>query len=233
MINVREIKALDDKVSGYYVFFPYALKDSFKATFKTAKWDAARRAWCVGPRSKKHLDQWIAAVSGAVETAEKADKAHDEMPLTEEEIRDLEKAARELIVENEKLKAEIEEHEQLKSKVAALREKLTALRAEKEALTAARDAKRAENEKAMSGVIDVAEIDKAINEMKAARRAGIGSRNRIRFDSAQEVLNKARSALEKVGMKSRGLDFLVCMNFNRPDRDRFCDAPDLFDIETL
>lgn len=40
------------------VKFPFGLKDNFKGTFPSARWDSDARLWSVGKRVRKRLDAW-------------------------------------------------------------------------------------------------------------------------------------------------------------------------------
>lgn len=215
---------------GILVSIPYSLKDAFKETFKTAKWQPNLKAWLIGPSSKKRLEGWISAMEGAVDKAEEEAKLHDELPLREDEIKALRERARKIEADLKDLHEEHERLEDLKKAISSMRPDLEAKLQEKKSLEETNKRLRGESREALAGLIDFAEVEKAVLEMKAMRRFGAGTANRLRFEGAQEVLEKARKALSEKGLRSRGLDFLCGMRFNRPDADRFSDAPDILDI---
>ena len=52
----------------------------------------------------------------------------------------------------------------------------------------------------------------------------VGSKYRERFADAQEVIKEQITALEKLGLKLKGLTTLYYINFNRPERDNINDV---------
>ena len=55
------------------VSFPFDLKDSFKNTFPSAKWNPVDKQWTVGKRVRKRLDQWVEINSDTAKEMNRAD----------------------------------------------------------------------------------------------------------------------------------------------------------------
>ncbi len=217
--------------SGFNVFFPFELKDSFKSTFKTAKWDAGQRCWKIGIRSGKKLEKWIELVSQVVNdmiesdaeemTAREIEAVQAEIKEIQEKIHE-ERQARKKYASCEKLK-------EAKDKIEIAKQEY------KEELNAAMS-ERSNAEKMLGEVCDLCEIRKAHIDMKSVykKTSGLYKRqNRERFNNACEVMSDQNDKLKKIGFYSVGLRELSFMNFNRPDRDNpfSLKYSDIFDLK--
>jgi hypothetical protein len=81
---------------GFAIHFPFALKDSFRKVFPSAKWNLALKRWEMGPRSEKRLRQWAAEVSPVVTEL----ASLDEKELTEKEIAEINEQVKKIRAEN-------------------------------------------------------------------------------------------------------------------------------------
>lgn len=220
MTTEIRIEKLSD---GFAVYFPYELKDGFKALFKTAKWMPYDKCWKTGVRSLKKLEQWKKAV-----------EENNVLDLIEE------KDAAELTVkEYEKLQAQLSN---LKSNIASVKEKINSER-DYQALIAkskqeldenraklddvekalAIEAEKTRQEKhALETMLDkIIDFNKIYNAKDTLARyhKQVGATAREQFAAAQEEILEEIHKLKKAGYRSKGLLQLYYANFNRPDRD--------------
>lgn len=211
--------------NGFEVTLPYALKDSFKKAIPSAKWNPEKKCWNIGPRSGKKAEMWAEQAQPVAElNAEVA-----ELESTEQEyqnaLRQLENIKNALLKkkeQNKSLDVMLADIESVKAQVEQAKQEL-----------AAEATEVAEKEMAVQEVveklIDVAKVESAISKM-AQLQGKFSSKNRKLFEDAQDVINKARSAMKRAGLGSHGLDELWKINWNRPDRDKVADCSSIFDI---
>ena len=63
------------KGNGFAIKFPFALKDAFRASFKSAKWNPDEKQWEVGTDGEARLRQWAEAAREAAEDIAAGDEA--------------------------------------------------------------------------------------------------------------------------------------------------------------
>lgn len=205
---------VSETANGFAVEFPFRLKDQFKATFPSAKWDPVLKVWIVGPRSRTRLDQWVAAASQVAETIVEAEQAE----LTEQELADVR-------AQMTSLRQAIEDARGTRNALKAVRELLAADKAKLEEVreTHAQEVHEAKASKQsliamLAGIVDFNAVNAAVVKMAKAHD-GVGRRNRDDFHTAQAVIAREHNRLLEAGYRSRGLAELASANFNRPDRD--------------
>ncbi|MDX5592566.1 hypothetical protein [Pseudovibrio sp. SPO723] len=200
--------------TGFAAYFPYELKDNFRTTFKTAKWNGQLKRWEVGPRSGKRLEQWAAEAQEAAEAIEQEAEAE----LTEQDLAQIRN-------ELAKIKGDIEAAQERKEKLAEVKQMLADARAEldeaKQALTeekAAADEVQKDVATLLANVCDmkaVAEAHKAMIKNQGIKKAWATKLYR----EAQEVIEAQHDKLRDAGFVSEGLEELENFNVNRTDRD--------------
>ena len=218
---------IEQRGSELHVEFPIQLKDSFKSTFRTAKWNAGSRTWYVSSRSRAKLEAWIKAAeeSGALMTAED----FDAMDVTE---RDAERMATEFaalkksieierkrftgIEEKRKANAEMLEH------LAKLRADLDLAAAQTKAAAEAEKAETASIEAVVASIVSMSSIRSAHSQMIREAKAGATSKGRDRFDAHTEVIWTALCKLRENGIDSEQMRILANANYNRKHKD-LCD----------
>lgn len=199
---------------GFKVFFPFELKDTFKKTFKTAKWNPSEKCWEVGPKSGKKLDQWIELAQPAVDDISSVDEAE----LSEAELIELQAQITEVRAQTAKVKAAVST---LAAAVDLLREAQADLKKAQAELDAAKQEQTAQMRLAketLGAIIDINAVCLAHTTMMRCGR--VGSAAREKWDNAQAVLKVAREQLKTAGFVSQGIDTLYYLNFNRADRDK-------------
>lgn len=221
--------------NGYQVFFPYALKDSFKLALPSAKWDSTQKCWTVGVRSLKKVQAWAETAESLVKDMIVTKQAMDDLESTEQEFS-------QALAELETLRTKLKSVREITAKKQATLAKLNEIRPQIEKAKIELGKAKAEQDKAelalaelVDGLIDMNAINNAIATMTRMRKSAITSKNRAVFEQAQEVINEQRQNLKQAGFGSRGLDDLWRINWNRPDRDRIGDCrkvDDFYRIDT-
>lgn len=201
--------------AGFAVKFPFALKDQFKRVFPSARWDGDGRAWIVGPRSKARLEQWVAAAGEAAQAADAAETA----ALTEAELAEVRAQLTTLRSEIESVRCGERALTRTRELLDAERAKLADAQAEAEEAKRARKAAFAGAKALLSGVIDIDAVI-ALARTMAANHKPADRQAKARFSEAQDACVVQRDRLRAAGFESRGLNFLVRANINRPDRDQ-------------
>ncbi|HHX8537569.1 TPA: hypothetical protein ACVO0U_004485 [Vibrio alginolyticus] len=222
-----------DGVNGWAVSIPVEstlIRESFKETFKTRKWDGDNKLWCVGSRSKTRLQQWVDMINnGGISEAEA------ELIEAELTTKELEKLRNQLAAEKERaetklgiiaeknaqLKAEIDELKKSSLFVAELNEAVTKAEAETSELKAQKKSLEDNNIEILNKLVSTATIKSALNEMcKYGRLSGDYNRNKYR--EAQETFIELHERLTEIGLISESIRQLSMDNFNRGgtgDRD--------------
>ncbi|AWX14253.1 hypothetical protein CEP49_06665 [Mergibacter septicus] len=220
MIKIIELE------KGFAVKFEYnaVLVDSFKAAFKSGKWNAVEKRWEVGSRSGKRLQAWI-------------DEANAYLADENEEMlqKDLDHAINVLKAQREILRSRRERTQNAKDLVAELNK----VKAEIESVKAEIENEKAEQDKAenailniISNVVDVNRIYDIKNKMKNLHfnRYATDKKN---FRELQNEIGNYIEKLAEIGYSSEALEYLYNANFNRPDRDRIDDMPSLVKLKKI
>ncbi len=219
-----------EKISnGFACYFPFELKDSFKATFKSAHWNASARRWEVGSRSGKRLEQW----AELAEPAAKEFEADEAAELSAQELAEIETEIAKFRISRAELQQTKVSYEKTIEALSAAKAELA--KAKQVLLTEVQEAKQkgAEARELMTNICDIGKIELA-REALIKHHGSIGSNARYAFKDAQAVVKDQIDKLAAAGFKSRGLNTLYWANFNRPDRDRVkITNAELYDITKI
>lgn len=215
---------IEQRGSELHVEFPIQLKDSFKATFRTAKWNSGSRTWYVSSRSRAKLEAWIKAAeeSGALMTAEE----FDAMEVTERDLErmttDLAALKRSLDVERKRF-AGIEEKRKANAEMlqhlSSLRADLDLAAAQTKAAAEAEKAETASIETVVASIINLSSIRSAHSQMIREAKQGATSKGKDRFDAHAEVIWTALCKLRENGIDSEQMRILANANYNRKHKD--------------
>ncbi|ENX58813.1 MULTISPECIES: hypothetical protein [Acinetobacter] len=218
-----EVKKIE---SGYAVKFPFELKDNFKSVFKTAKWNPIAKQWEVGPRSFKKLTEWT-------ESAEQVDAEIEKSKEVEEAEADLFSAKAELETIKNSITAKRKTHQEwqvILDELKTVKESIEIAKADRKAEEDEILKTRSQIQNFLNGVIDFDRIQKAKSEMSNLHRK-VGER--AKFDAQRSIIKEECEKLRNVGFISPALEYLASINYNRPDRDRISDCPDVLNIRPL
>ncbi len=209
--------------NGATVRFPYELKESFRSTFKRAKWNPQAKHWLVGPRSHKRLEQWAESVRDSGVLQKLAE--NDSVKLADKELATLKV---ELVRKTQTLASELENQRSLEeflSDAKSVRAKLAKIEdqiAKAEALRLEKERLLKEERDAIytivNRVVSLSEIEDLRRGMTYDWRA-LKAVNRERFDKKQERLREIEAELEEAGIQCIALSNSVAANYNRRDRD--------------
>lgn len=224
--------------TGYGIKFPFELKDLFKASFKSAKWNPIDKQWEVGSRSGARLEQWAIEVTELASKTEQYNNQHDEAELKQDEIAALKnQLENELVNLNRKLETlnEIKETftDSLEA-IAKLKQQVATASAEVKNATEIVIKQKEEIKERINGIINIDTVMKARQQMIFVYKQ-VGATARGRYDEAQSVIKEAIENLANAKLKSYGLNKLYYMNFNRPDRDNpnSVEIEDIYTIEEI
>jgi len=225
----REKIRLEEADGLIYCFFPKELKNDFRASFPSAKWDPVCRCWIVTKRVRKRALSWA---ENAIEAAKKCAEL-EELELQEEELRRLKGLVEDLANRVLERRREVEDlrHEILEIQNAKVKEQklLEMLRAEEEKLESLRqqrdeeqhrlEEQRRKIDEFLSKIIDLPKLKGVVLATFAKYHRLAGSTAHEMFDRAQAEFREARDKLRENGYRLAALDYLCSANFNRPDRD--------------
>ena len=220
---------------GFNVYFPFSLKDSFRETFKTARWDAMGRCWKVGVRSEKKLHQWVDLVTPVLAELDK----QDEELITEQEVESVQAELKEIQTRIDEKRQERQKYASCE-KLAELKEQLKDAKAELLKETELANDKRLVAESMLNNVCDLSAINAAHKDMKevwSLVHSDARQRTKLKdkFYNACRVLQNQNEKLMKLGFYSAGLSELSDMNLNRTDRDRpySVSLSDIYDLRKI
>ncbi len=231
-MNLHYEESVNDGKKVYLVDLPYELNESFKETFKSAKWRRDVRRWQVGSRSKEKLEAWIAASSQAAARIEESKALDDQIANAEETLNSAREAAR-------RIEAEIGTLEEKRARLAEIRGKIAEVRAHNAENRARLEADKAETareqeeiEETIFSIIDRDEYQRALSQIRR-NFGGAGRVEHDAFDAARQVMRGLFNRLKEKGICSRNLAYLADMNFNRPDRDSLRRCPPIWIVEPV
>ena len=209
---------------GFAVKFDYdqVLIDSFKAAFRSGKWNAAEKRWEVGSRSKTRLQTWIDEANAYL-----ADENEEMLAKDLEFSIQLLKSCREMLRDTREQK---EKAQNLVAELNKVKAEIENVKAEVEQEEA--ELKKAENSvlELIGQVVDVKRIYEIKEKMKQLHFGRYAS-DKSNFKALQNEIGEYIEKLEKIGYSSPALDFLYTANFNRPDRDKIDNMPKLTKLE--
>jgi hypothetical protein len=191
---------------------PFEMKENFKKVFPSAKWNPDGKVWIVGSRSEKRLQQWIQEMTALASSIED-DEAAELTSRKIQEIRDEAETWR------ERIHAARSEAGNIKNLAELLKAEKAKLAEVKKEFEIAELEKQEEYKKVatlLSGIIDPKKILLLAQELSKNQNFS----GRQYFDEAKKELKEMREKLAAAGLKSEGLNELISININRPDRDK-------------
>ncbi|MFK4751453.1 hypothetical protein [Oceanobacter antarcticus] len=219
-----------EKISnGFACYFPFELKDSFKAIFKSAKWNASARRWEVGSRSGKRLEQWAELAEPAAKEIEDAEEAE----LNAKELAEIEAEIAKFRIARAKLQQTKSSYENTIEALGAAKTELAEAKKVLQAEIKEVKQRGEEARKLLANVCDMGKIELA-RETLIKHHGSVGSNAREVFKDAQAIVKDQIDKLASAGFKSSGLNILYWANFNRPDRDRVkITNAEMYDIKKI
>lgn len=201
-----------------FVSFPFALKDSFKSTFKTAKWDGVRKTWNIknSAVSAKKLDAWIAEVDASGVIADL--NAVDEEAIDQKTIANIQADLIEIRAELKKTSASAEQRQKTIDLLSFLRQDLKSEQTKRDAAQTQAKEQKAQIQEYLGVLVDLGQMRQAYTTMFRTHNK-VGSDAHKDFNAAQSTLVEFYNILNKYGLHSETLDKITDANFNRPDRD--------------
>lgn len=208
MIEIKKIE------SGFQVHFPFSLKDSFRATFKTAKWNADERRWEVGTRSEARLRQWAEQAQEAAE----AIVAGDDAAMAEEELVALRERIEATRSRKESAEAYLAKLKATRMLIQEASEALASVAKTFEAVQEVVESEQCQIEALLKSVVDLGQIRREAATM-AANMVPADRGKKSKFEDARAVVKSARDRLRDAGLVCSAISRLASSNVNRPDRD--------------
>lgn len=203
--------------NGYLVKIAYQLKDLFKASFKTAKWNAEQKMWQIGPRSLKKFELFLEQVNETTKEIE----AFDEEEFCEKELTKLKYELAKIKEETKKSRKKLERTSKYLEEIQKIQNELFEA---KEALDKQKIEEKEEKNKASKLLNEVCDV-KAIFEAKEKISTAYNMLNSNRkyaknlFEDAMNSLLKQRRSLKEKGILNKMIETLYYCNINRADRD--------------
>lgn len=225
MITYEKIE--NNKIS---VKVPFNIKDIFKEHFKTTKWNGETKSWIISSDLEPKLIQFIEALDAKLKTLEDL----NQQLATEEELTLITEKVNQIIKEKEKAIRDREEVESILSILKNKTQELNILTAELERELDAKKSAENEIKEIVNKVMDLEEIKSAIRTMQSTLNK-VGKQYKEKYYEAQNVIIESRDRLTELNLKSKGLNKLSNMNYNRPDRDipSSITESDIYNIEEL
>lgn len=208
--------------TGFIVKIPYAIKDDFKDSFKTAKWHADKKAWELGSRVEKRLMTWANEYSELADKTMEYNQQHDEIEFSQQELERLKENTLQKLADIQqqlaKLKLKNAQLQQTKTAIQELELQLKQATLELQKENCIHSQQQADIASVVSGLININAVLKAHQTLCHVYKK-VGAQAREQYDDAQTIIKTAIKNLNKAGLRSKGLEKLYEMNFNRPDRD--------------
>ena len=200
--------------AGFAIKFPFALKDNFRATFPSAKWDSHAKQWSVGPRSLARLEAWTAGMSEAAVAV----AAREELAFNEQELARLKDEAARFLKQAGDAEESAQKAKAVKELMLAASQELAAAQAANEEAQQAAKNEQAEVVEILEGILDMDAIRSALKVMAANHTPMVRARKEAFLEAQQEVVNQSW-ALREAGWECAAIKKMVGANVNRPDRD--------------
>ncbi|MAE22091.1 MAG: hypothetical protein CMK92_06640 [Pseudomonas sp.] len=201
--------------TGYSVKIPFCVSNSFKSVLKSASWDRYSRSWKIGPRSKKRLEQWIAVAEQELKVLQEAEAEL----LTQQELMKVQKQLADLVQASETIQRLDNTLSDTLSLLKAANKEFDLAKQRHSEAVCAKNKKLKDTKAQISEVCSLEDILDAQQTM--VKWHGIKkSYARVNFNEAQAVIDCEQEKLKECGFVSKGMEYLIKCNFNRPDRDR-------------
>lgn len=225
--------------SGFAVSFPYELKDDFRKSFPSSKWNALSKCWEVGPRSKRRLDDWASIVNASNLHQQLTDLEAAELSQSEQQrlLDAIRIAEREVAEKQKNISAESARIQALLVTLDTLEAKRAELAVVAEELRSAREAAKgaeAAVAKRLEGAIDLDRLQRAAHEMDRWH-GQVGYPAHAHFDELKAEFVQAKHALASAGLSCAAINWCAKANFNRRDRDGIAHMPigAWFDVQAI
>jgi chromosome segregation ATPase len=215
--------SFEELENGAAVRFHPSIKDEllpeFKRRFKSAKWDSVNQRWKVGQRVVSRLKSYVEEIEGVAQKLLEDQIEEETMRLSEEEVQEI---RQQVDLSRQKVNKMVKRRNSLEDSKRALEEKKNELESLKQEL----DDQKREYANLKQHVYSILEengfnIGKIKQLQEDMRRTYNGlSKDKKKFHAAQNDLEKISDVLEHHGLKSVGVNELIGMNHNRPDRDK-------------
>ncbi|MGF6808432.1 hypothetical protein OKW30_003558 [Paraburkholderia sp. Clong3] len=211
---------IEEHTDQLYIRFPFALKDLFRASFKTSKWDSSAKAWTVKATTanKNKVAAWSATAEGAAADA----VTLEETPFAEADLaklrRDVARARQDIAAQRERAAAARAESARLTALFIELRKEVEAVRSD---AAAAADELHAARQPALA-LCDELGVGAAIRTLAwFARKSIVLKADKGEFYAACQKLDAAHAEiLGRLELNVPGLKLLGDVSVNRLDRLR-------------
>lgn len=212
---------------------PFEIKDSFRSAFPKAKWQSDTKLWLVDKAFQERLIEW------AGEAQKRLEEINEQLAeLAEKKIsnKELEALEEEISLIKYRIKAKEQELRSAEECIKAIGESKAIIKSLMPQLeVAAKNLEAAEKEKAkallehenfLESTLDMPAIHSAITSLARNHNPARGQVARSKFKEAQETIKAEADKLASAGLKLVALEYLLGMNFNRPDRDAVENMPE-------
>lgn len=235
MTKINYIKNSDSQI---LVGIPYDLKDIFKKSFNSAKWNASHKKWSLEEKFENRLISWIKKLEkqNILEEIE----ALNERELSESEISELERDLEQVEKEIERKKLQISDVVVINNKLQLLKSVLEESESELDSLTQElhiEECKKIDHmksiEEIISSVTSAGEIERLRDDLKKYynRQEKTRFKEKGDFHDVQVTLSSIRDNLSKIGIKCDALNLAIGARFNNKRRDYFdLDKEIIFEI---
>jgi DNA repair exonuclease SbcCD ATPase subunit len=229
MTTLSTIK-YDSKIQ---VKVPYSIKDIFKKTFKTAKWNNYMKTWDINDnaRNEAKLVKFNEEIKDLLEELDNL----EEVELKDKELENLRNEIQSLRNEIEEKKEEKKNLAKINSEIDSAKEEIESLKVE----LAKAQAEKKEEEKKVEAFVDslidtekLEDISSTISDY--ARKRPFLAVHKEELRKELSYAHEAVKILAEAGFKSRNVSRLSNTVLSRLDRDNFnFSSEDFYDIEKI
>ena len=213
---------------------PYELKDLFKKSFKTSKWNSYMKTWDINDnaRNTNKLDLFIQETEQLTNDIEVAAAAEKESEYSETELKELRSEIASLQKNIKNNKESIIDLRETNKEIKSAKEEIEALKIELAKVNAEEKEERQNVESFVDSLIDTSELENISSTISSyASKSFLRATDKDDLKEIIQYVYKAEEILKNAGFKSRNLSRLSNTNFNRLDRDNFnFNDEDFYDI---
>ncbi|HDR9180276.1 TPA: hypothetical protein QDB06_000800 [Burkholderia vietnamiensis] len=220
-----------------HISISYALKDQFRQTFKTAKWNPSWKRWEIAntTANKNKLARFQEVLDST--QAEDVAKLAEEVELTESDLSELAATLQNATRKIGDLQTLLERHKTLHADIASITDQIAAKNVEAKKKQDRINALKEESDKHLNSILanysyQGMSVEDAIREGKKLwnyMHSGY-SQHRPNFYAVQTFLLETYRAIEeKYGIKFRVIYECATANKNRYDRDYYWFTQDVLD----
>ncbi len=216
---------------------PYDLKDLFKRSFKTAKWNSNYKVWEItnNTRNENKLNQFINGTALLASEMETIKAEEQEAEFTENELSDLEKEVTQLRSKINSTRKNIESLKEINESILSARETVKELKEELNSLETERKNEKAKVEEFVDSLIDTNKLGRISSLIASkARKSFLYATEKDDLRAELAYADEAKEILERAGFESNNLNKLAGTRINRLDRDNFnLSSEDFYDIQAI